>query len=73
MSHKVQTAVKLLALGCAQTDIYGTQMDIYGTWMDIHASQIYVVLVDKAVGAQMCSDRYIWHSDGYIWCSDGYI
>ena len=66
MSHKVQTVVKLLALGCARTDIYGAWMDIYGAQMDICASQIYVVLVDKAVGPKMCSDRYIWRSDGYI-------
>ena len=29
MPYKVQTVVKLLALRCAQTDIYGAWMDIY--------------------------------------------
>ena len=58
MSHKVQTVVKLLALGCAQTDIYGTRTDIYGAWIDTHATQT------DTHAAQM--DTYALMSDKYI-------
>ena len=71
MSHKVQTVVKLLALGCAWTDIYSTQTDIYGAQIDTHATwtdrfplgqihmppgQMHMPLMDTY---DLMSDKYI--------------
>ena len=62
VSHKVQTVVKLLVLGCTRTDIYGAQTDIYGTWTDIHATRTdthtarmdtYDLMSDKYITIQM--------------------
>ena len=51
MSHKVQTVVKLLALRCAQTDIYGTRIDTHATQTDTHATQMdtYDLMSDKYI------------------------
>ena len=58
MSHKVQTVVKLLALKCAWTDIYGAQTDIYGTQRDIYGTRrdIYGARMDTY---DLMSDKYI--------------
>ena len=51
MSHKVQTVVKLLALRCTQTDIYGIWIDTHATQTDTHAAQMdtYDLMSDKYI------------------------
>ena len=51
MSHKVQTVVKLLVLGCAWTDIYATQTDTHATRTDTYAVRMdtYDLMSDKYI------------------------
>ena len=51
MSHKVQTVVKLLVLGCARIDIYGTWTDTHATQTDTYATRMdtYDLMSDKYI------------------------